>query len=319
MSGDIKFHLPEPHFAWKVFLEDDTWISVRQLGNPKGPRLVLGHGNSLAMDLYYPFWSLLLEDFEVILFDIRNHGWNPRGDIKNHHIANFVRDLDKVMESLRDQLGPKPTIGVFHSISTLIGLLYSSNFDAFSPSKEPSQLFSALMLFDPPICTSALDLAKLKKASKKSSKMARKRGNFFKKKEEFTEILACTPSFKGVVPGALELITEAVLRKNEKKSCYELRCSSDYEAQIADYYRSYSLLVNFTDVSCPVKILGSDPTVSYSYLPTIDFSHIVNMDYSLLPGSTHWLQIEKPKECVEQLYQFLNANGLLSIASTNSS
>ena len=44
---------------------------------PRGPRLVLSHGNGLAIDGYLPFWGPLCERYDVILFDFRHHGRNP--------------------------------------------------------------------------------------------------------------------------------------------------------------------------------------------------------------------------------------------------
>ncbi len=52
------WEVPEPLATLDVRVDDDTVIRVRRHGNPDGPRLVLGHGNGLAIDVYYPFWSL---------------------------------------------------------------------------------------------------------------------------------------------------------------------------------------------------------------------------------------------------------------------
>ena len=60
-------------------MDDGNSIILRRHGNPAGPMLVLCHGNGLAIDLYYPFWSLLTEEFDVIVHDLRNHGWNTVG------------------------------------------------------------------------------------------------------------------------------------------------------------------------------------------------------------------------------------------------
>ena len=43
--------------------------------------MLLTHGNGLAADLYYPFWSLLAERFDLLLYDLRSHGWNSVGDL----------------------------------------------------------------------------------------------------------------------------------------------------------------------------------------------------------------------------------------------
>ena len=70
------YGLPDPLATHEVQVDADTVIALRRHGNPNGPRLVLSHGNGLAIDLYYPFWSLLTDEFDVIVYDQRNHGWN---------------------------------------------------------------------------------------------------------------------------------------------------------------------------------------------------------------------------------------------------
>src|SRR5438046_2628896 len=41
--------------------DDGAIIRIRQHGNPDGPRLVLSHGNGLAMAGYVPVWAPLAE------------------------------------------------------------------------------------------------------------------------------------------------------------------------------------------------------------------------------------------------------------------
>ena len=74
MTSETVWELPEPLSTHDVRVDDDTVITLRRHGNPQGPRLVMSHGNGLAIDLYYPFWSLLADDFDLIIYDLRNHG-----------------------------------------------------------------------------------------------------------------------------------------------------------------------------------------------------------------------------------------------------
>ena len=60
------WEIPEPVSECEIRLDDHSVTMVRQHGNPAGPRLVLSHGNGLAIDLYLPFWSLLADDFELM-------------------------------------------------------------------------------------------------------------------------------------------------------------------------------------------------------------------------------------------------------------
>ena len=79
IPDDLYLQLSKPHCVVEVPIAGDASIFVRRHGNPDGPRLVLSHGNGLAADLYYPFWSLLEDRFDLILYDFRNHGWNSLG------------------------------------------------------------------------------------------------------------------------------------------------------------------------------------------------------------------------------------------------
>lgn len=82
--------IPEPLSVCETRLDENTVTPLRQYGNPTGPRLVLCHGNGLSIDLYYPFWSQLAEDFELILYGLRNHGWNPVGERRNHNVPVLI-------------------------------------------------------------------------------------------------------------------------------------------------------------------------------------------------------------------------------------
>ena len=61
-----RWNLPEPLATADVRTDDGTVIVLRRHGDPGGPRLVVSHGNGLATDVYYPFWSLLAQRFDLV-------------------------------------------------------------------------------------------------------------------------------------------------------------------------------------------------------------------------------------------------------------
>ena len=64
---------------------------------------------------------------------------------------------------------------------------------------------------------------------------------------------------------------------------------------------------------CPLKVIGGDPTGSDPFVPSIvlrDFARRCDLDYDYVPGSSHFLQIEKPAECVALTLEFLERHGL---------
>lgn len=77
--ADVGWKLPEP-------------ISVHEVN-----RLVMSHGNGLARDLWYPFWSLLSDEFDLIIYDLRNHGWNDIGTLGKSYIPSSVSDHDFIV------------------------------------------------------------------------------------------------------------------------------------------------------------------------------------------------------------------------------
>src|SRR3974390_697213 len=111
------FEIPSPSMTFEVPLEDGAMILMRRHGNPQGVRLLVTHGNGFAADAYFPYWQHLLDRFDVLVFDFRNHGQNIPVKPANHHYAQLCRDLERVVQKVRAQLGQKPTAGIFHSMS----------------------------------------------------------------------------------------------------------------------------------------------------------------------------------------------------------
>ena len=107
------------------------------------------------------------------------------------------------------------------------------------------------------------------------------------------------------MPGVLPLIAQATLRASSSGGGYELICPREYEAQIVEFGRLFSVFVDFTSIKCPIKVLGADPTLPYSYLPTLDLGDIREVDYDFLPDATHFLQLEQPELCVQSVREFL--------------
>ena len=300
MTTETVWTVPAPLSLCEVRLDDDTLTTLRRHGRPEsGTRLVLSHGSGLAADLYYPFWSLLADDYDLVVFDFRNHGWNAVGAARDHNIPTLIHDHDLVLDAIDRAWGRKPTVGVFHSLSTLVSLL------------SFTKLYAALVLFDPPLCKPGTeDQIELHDAAERTAKQIRRRGHRFDTQEAFAEFLGYWPNFKRMLPGVRQLMAETTLRPCADGDGYELRCPREYEAQIMDYARSYFPLLDLDLLACPTKIIGADPTLPYAYLPTFNPSHAMSMDYDFVPEASHYLQLEKPAECVEMLRAFLERLGL---------
>lgn len=298
MTTDIVWEIPNPLSTLDVRLDADTVTTVRQHGNPSGTRILLSHGSGFTADLYYPFWSLLANDYDVMVYDLRNHGWNSVGIRKDHNIPTLVCDHDIILESIDREYGNKPTIGIFHSLTSIVTIL------------SCNELYSALVLFDPPLAKHDMSQTELLEAAALMAAKIRQREDRFKSREEFVEFLKIHPSFKKVAPGVHELMALTTLRESESGDGYELRCPREYEAQLMEYGRSFFPLLDLDLIACPKKIVGADPTLPHSYLPTLDQRSAYEVDYDFIPETTHLLQLEKPEECVAVTREFLERHDL---------
>lgn len=297
MEQEPVWSIPEPLSVHEVRMDDESSVFLRRHGNPDGNRLILSHGNGLAIDFYYPFWSLLTDDFDLIVYDMRNHGWNAVGGLENHSVPTLVSDHDRVLEEIGRQFGQKPQVGVFHSLSCLTPLI----------SESKGSDYSALVLFDPPLCKPGRNFRDFEEAAIRMAKSARRRTYQFKAKSAFTELFGIFPTYKAAVPGTVDLLADTTLRESPDGEGFELRCPREYEAQIIDYASVFGAFIDFTKIRCPVKVLGADPTLSYSYLPSLNLSDISSVDYDFLPDATHMLQLERPAECAAIMRQFIDS------------
>ena len=290
------WRVPDPISVHEVGVDRNTTILLRRHGNPDGTRLILSHGNGLAIDFYFPFWSRLLDDFDVIVHDMRNHGWNAVGSLDDHNVPTLVNDHDRIIEEINLHYGEKPQVGVYHSLSSLTPLL----------SQSKGSEYSALVLFDPPVCKPGRSYFDFEEAAIRMSKSTRRRTFQFKSKKSFTDLYKIFPTYKAAVPGVVDLLADTTLRESSDGEGFELRCPREYEAQIVDYASVFGVFIDFSKLRCPVKVVGADPTLPYSYLPSLNLSDISSVDYDFLPDATHMLQIEQPEECVAVMRAFID-------------
>lgn len=283
-------------------LEDGTEIVFRRHGNPNGTRLVLSHANGFGTDAYYPFWRLLTDRFDVVLFDFRNHGWNEVGSQTKHSIPTFMRDLTRISQGIARDFGSQKTIGVFHSLSAQIAMI-----EACSGTSS----FDALVLFDPFVCPAGCHPEhrdRLKGTMTAMVEAARRRRASFETLESFSDRLKNSPAFAQLLPGVAELLARVTLRPATEGEGYVLRCPPKYEAFVAEQGYRYASSVDIETLSCPVKVIGSDPVSKHSYLPTVAMNEILALNYDFIPETTHFLQLEEPEMCVSAMMEFIEEN-----------
>ena len=302
-QGGPQWTVPAPLAVGEAQTDDETAILVRRHGNPAGPRIVLSHANGFAVDAYYPFWSLLMDRFDVVVFDLRNHGWNPVGALETHAIATFVRDMAAVAQAIEAHFGPKPAVGVFHSLSGQAA--------AIEACSGPGS-FAALVLFDPFICPRGCHPGHRERLRTTMGRMvegARHRRGSFASEAAFAQRLRNTPAFQLLRPGVAELLAQTTLRGVNGGSEFVLRCPREYEARIYEQGYQHASTVDVDAISCPVKVIGSDPVAPHSFLPTVAMDEIVALNYDFVPDTTHFLQLEEPERCLAALLDFIGEDG----------
>ena len=300
--------LPAPLATAEVRMDDGALIIIRRHGNPNGPRLVLSHANGFSADLYYPFWSLLADRFDLVIYDIRSHGWNPVSDLRVHNFWTFVIDNAAIFQAIDRHFGGKPKIGVFHSMSALIAILQAQKNGVFTATQgNKDDVFAALILFDPPIKLPRGTLEDMEIMGQKMSSATQRRSYRFETRDEFAKSLHDKPAFARMQSGVIDLFAQTLLRRAAVGAGYELCCPREHEAQVWEYFFCWSVYSEIENLAFPVKVIGGDPTDPYSFIPSRNINAIIDIDYDFLPETTHLLMLEKPEECAALTLEFLES------------
>jgi pimeloyl-ACP methyl ester carboxylesterase len=299
---------PDPHRTLQLRMEDGATILVRQHGKADRPRLVLSHGNGLAIDGYLPFWSLLCDRYEVMVFDFRQHGRNPSNPDWAHDWPTFVKDLERVWHGINQEFGAKPVAGLFHSMSAVTAILHTL---------EYGPRWDLLALFDPPLSVrEGHPLGNLKLGAKENlAARAKRRREHYSSPEEFAQQLAAVPVFRRWVPQAYGLMARATLHPDEANGGWTLSCPRKLEARIFEITVDPTIWPRMARLSVPAELIGADPDAPDAGPPALIARAIateVPIEYEAIADTSHFLQIERPHEVVRATENFLTRHGFLA-------
>jgi pimeloyl-ACP methyl ester carboxylesterase len=301
----MPLEIPSPRQAFEIPLEDGARIRMRRHGNPDGVRLLVTHGNGFAADAYYPYWRQLLAQFDVLVFDFRNHGQNVPATPANHHYTQLARDLERVAAEVKARLGAKKTAGIFHSMSARTAMKHAI---------EIGWCWDALLLFDPPDVPPKDHplYASMEIFENKLTEWAKSRRRKFTSVDELTQEYKDSRATARWVEGAHELMARAVLRPSPDGG-YELTCAPENEAAIYAQALTLDLWPTASAFGGPVKLIGCDP--NFKGAPATGSANQAlgiegGYDYGFVEGTGHLLQIEKPDECIRLTLEFLGKHGL---------
>ena len=302
----MSFELPSPSKTFEVEMSDGARIKVRRHGNSAGPRVMLAHGNGFASNAYYPYWRHLLANYDLVIFDFRNHGENIPVDPANHNYLQLSRDLERVIQAVPAEFGEKRTAGIFHSMSGRTAMKHAL---------EIGWRWQALVLFDPPDVPPPTHpaFAAMKVFEEKLVEWARNRRRRFGSIDELTQEYLQSRATRNWVPGVHELMARSVLRQSPDGDGYMLVCAPENEAAIYSEALSLNLWPRADEFGGPVKLIGADPNMKGGPATgpanqALGFEG--GYDYCFVEGTGHLLQIEKPEECVRITLEFFAKHGL---------
>ena len=298
---------PAAHRTLELRMDDGAIIFVRQHGDPAGPRLVLSHGNGLAIDAYLPFWGPLCGRYEVIVFDFRQHGRNPSDPRWAHDWPTFVTDMERIWHGIDQSFGTKPTAGVFHSMAAIGSILHSLQY---------GRRWHLLALFDPPLyARDGHPLRSVNQSSKNDlAARARRRRPSYQSPEEFERQLASVPAFRRWVPEAFGLMARATLRHDQASGAWVLACPRELEAQVFEATADPSIWPAMARMPVPVELICADPDAEDAGPPALigrAMATELPIEYESIPDTSHFLQIERPQECIRATEAFLTRHGFL--------
>jgi pimeloyl-ACP methyl ester carboxylesterase len=302
----MRLEVPAPHETFEVALEDGARIKVRRHGRADGVRLFISHGNGFAIDAYLPYWQHFLTDYDLIVFDFRNHGQNVPVTPANHTYAQLTRDLEHVYQDVTARLGSRKSAGIFHSMAGRTAMKHAI---------EIGFRWDALVLFDPPNVPPPGHpvYPAMEAFEARLTAFARDRRRHFATVEELAVEYAKSRAGQGWAPGVHELMARSVLRPNPDGDGFVLVCDPANEAGIYAEAMSLNLWPKASDFRGPVKLIGADPDLKGGP-PTGRANQALGTengyDYSFVPGTGHLLQVEKPEDCARQTLAFLGECGL---------
>ena len=302
--------VPAPREAVELVMRDGAVIRLRRYGQAGATRLVLSHGNGLAINAYMPFWLPLTDAYDVVLFDIRNHGENTLHLPDSHRWETFYDDYEEIFHGIKAHFGEARTVGVFHSLSSVTALEHTLRQSKQGDGKR----WDGLCLFDPPILPReghplhSVQLANMEEHSAR----ALRRQSTFDSPEQLASQFRRRSSFGRWVPEAAGLLARHTLRA-VPDGRWHLCCPPELEARIFRDNVDPTQYTRLKDVPVPFMIIAGDPNSPHASPAafTARAAHEeMGIDYAMVPDTTHFLQLEEPQACRDLVIDFLRRHGL---------
>ena len=232
-----------------------------------------------------------MDRFDLVLWDLRNHGWNPVGERRRHNMPTFASDSRTIAEATDIHFGAKPRHWRFPLCGGHRGLTASDRGrrrlcrpGLAGPADMPSWENGGGAVGDWR-CDGGADAP--------TQKVIRQLAGIHRVRRALPDVSAHSKRDAGSV-GPNHAARVAV---GEDMSCAVRRNTRPRSTNIASVGQCKSISdLEGRDDFCPIKAIGSDPTVPYSFMPAMDLGTWVKLSYDFIPESTHFLPLEHPEE-----------------------
>ena len=117
--------------------------------------------------------------------------------------------------------------------------------------------------------------------------------------------------------GAHELAARSVLRR--EGDAWVLACPGELEARIYEGNATLDIWPRVADFERPVLVIASDPDQPDAQSPATSCRALAEecgFPYIAVPGTGHFLQIEKPRRCAREVLEFAARIGMIDQADT---
>ncbi len=298
--------LPEPLETADARMDDGAVVLLRRFGMAGAPRIVLSHGNGCAIDGYFPYWKLLLADFDIVVFDFRSCGRNEIAP-GVHGYDRFLRDLATVYDTIDGAFGAAPQIGAFHSMSARANIKFAL---------KGHRRLDGLIVFDPPMVPPEdHPLHELMAREERVlERWAETRPDRFDDPRELAELFRKSRMLSRWVDGAYELMAHAILRLDEDNGKWRLVCDRLREAEIYRQNAQLNIWPKTDEFPMPVLCIASDPDSGIPSAPGHACRALRDergWAYECVPGTGHFLQIQEPEICASLTRDFARRIGVL--------
>jgi pimeloyl-ACP methyl ester carboxylesterase len=181
---------------------------------------------------------------------------------------------------------------------------------------EMGRRWEPLVLFDPPIHPREghpLQEVQILNEGQIAAR-ARRRTERYKTPEDLAALFAHVQQFKLWRPEAYGLMARATLRPDEAAGDWVLACPRELEAHVFESNRDVTIWPRMKNLPVPCKLVCGDPAHEHKQTPALIGRAIAEeapVEYEAIADTTHFLQIERPEECIRAMESFLQRHGFI--------